>query len=59
MSLPRTPAAAPHPHPLPTGGRGAARPDRSAQPHPSRASLPLRWERDGVAGLPAKEGAQA
>lgn len=44
---------APHPHPLPTKGRGATRPDRSAQPHPCCASLPPWWGRDGVGGLPA------
>jgi hypothetical protein len=46
---------APHPHPLPTGGREADCRIRSAQTCTAGASLPPLWGRDGVGGTrPAK-----
>jgi hypothetical protein len=46
-----------HPHPLPTGGRGAAFRNGSAQTSTTSASLPPLWGRDGVGGTRPETGA--
>jgi hypothetical protein len=57
MSSPRSPnpfQQSPHPHPLPTRGRGVAPACRqSATPAASHLPPPA-WGRDGVGGYPAE-----